>query len=146
MAVDIFPPCNRIKRGARFLHSGILQSSPFSPHTPSTNLSLIDFYLSLSLFAATAAMNTLFSGLVVLAVLYVWSRYHKSRNAIVPPGPKPLPFVGNILDLTARQLWLRVEKWAQQFGESPLSLVGSVVIATVSFVWRRSETDSGDRF
>ncbi|KAJ3477354.1 hypothetical protein NLI96_g10518 [Meripilus lineatus] len=62
-------------------------------------------------------MNTLFSGLVVLAVLYVWSRHHKFRNAVLPPGPKPLPLVGNILDLTARELWLRVEKWARCFGD-----------------------------
>ncbi len=73
-------------------------------------------------------MNTLISGLVVLAVLYVWSRHHKARNAVYPPGPKPLPLVGNILDLTARELWLRVTKWAQGFGQSCCFPLTSVVV------------------
>ncbi|TCD67633.1 hypothetical protein EIP91_012198 [Steccherinum ochraceum] len=58
-------------------------------------------------------------GLVVAAVFYAWARHHQTKdvNRVYPPGPKPLPILGNILDLTPRELWLRVTGWANQFGD-----------------------------
>ncbi|KAF9479201.1 cytochrome P450 [Pholiota conissans] len=34
-----------------------------------------------------------------------------------PPGPKPLPILGNVRDLTAKELWLPAEGWAREFGD-----------------------------
>ena len=39
-----------------------------------------------------------------------------------PPGPKPLPFLGNIFNLPTKQLWLRVTDWSNIYGESPARL------------------------
>lgn len=61
-------------------------------------------------------MNTLLVGVFVALALYAWSRSNKATKGPVPPGPKPLPVLGNLLDLTAKELWLRVTGWAHQYG------------------------------
>ncbi|CCM02682.1 uncharacterized protein FIBRA_04788 [Fibroporia radiculosa] len=58
----------------------------------------------------------------VLAVLglgslfFLWTQLIKPQRTL-PPGPKPLPLVGNITNLTIKELWLRVTQWAQQYGD-----------------------------
>ena len=55
---------------------------------------------------------------VLAAIYFVWSHLNKPRRSLpLPPGPKPLPLVGNVTDLTARELWLRAKEWAGQYGE-----------------------------
>ncbi|KAG1722618.1 cytochrome P450 [Suillus lakei] len=33
-----------------------------------------------------------------------------------PQGPKPLPIIGNVFDLTPKELWLTAFKWARTYG------------------------------
>ena len=42
-----------------------------------------------------------------------WSR-HRRR---LPPGPKPLPLLGNLLDIPKEQPWVKYKEWAKQYGE-----------------------------
>lgn len=58
----------------------------------------------------------LIAGLLALTVLFIWLQFRRTSQYPVPPGPKPLPLVGNIFDLTAKELWRRVTDWAQQYG------------------------------
>ncbi|KIJ33064.1 hypothetical protein M422DRAFT_265094 [Sphaerobolus stellatus SS14] len=65
-------------------------------------------------------------GTLVFA-LFIWFR--RSKGGPLPPGPKPMPFLGNIKDLTTKELWLPAREWAKQYGDvvhlhvGPISLI-----------------------
>lgn len=51
--------------------------------------------------------------------------------APLPPGPKPLPILGNVADLSTKGLWLLAERWAKQYGPSPhpnATLIGTPML------------------
>lgn len=61
--------------------------------------------------------------LVAAAIAFFLLRsWSKNRNLVFPPGPKPVPMLGNIFDVRAKELWLVAREWAQQFGMSLLLL------------------------
>lgn len=72
----------------------------------------------------------LFFSLAVAAV-YFWRRLRKATFKALPPGPTPLPLVGNILDLPANeepefQHWLRFK---DKFGPiSSITVLGQTVV------------------
>ncbi|KAF8811120.1 cytochrome P450 [Phlegmacium glaucopus] len=53
----------------------------------------------------------------LLTVLFFWFRKPKVSRASLPPGPKPLPLLGNITDLSLKELWLPAIQWAKQYGD-----------------------------
>lgn len=54
--------------------------------------------------------------LTVLILLCAWVRRLARPVVPLPPGPWPLPIIGNVRDLTPKQLWLRVTEWANIYG------------------------------
>lgn len=61
--------------------------------------------------------SSVYAGLgSLLVALFIWLRKPKASTAPLPPGPKPLPLVGNIKDLTPKELWLPATRWAKQYG------------------------------
>jgi hypothetical protein len=60
--------------------------------------------------------NTLsLAGILGVLALFIWSQ--KSRTLYpLPPGPKPVFALGNIRDLTGKELWLQVRKWVKEYG------------------------------
>ena len=59
--------------------------------------------------------NTLLIGvLVALVVVALTSRRRRGR---LPPGPKGVPFFGNVFDLPKEGVeWLKYVQWGQQYG------------------------------
>jgi hypothetical protein len=55
------------------------------------------------------------SGALLLAGLALLAYFRLTRPPF-PPGPNPLPIIGNILDITSKELWLTAFKWARKYG------------------------------
>ena len=65
--------------------------------------------------AITAAIGSF----TFLCIFYV---YRKTRpSTALPPGPPPLPIVGNVLHMPKEQPWLKYADWAKQYGECYLA-------------------------
>ena len=43
-------------------------------------------------------------------------RWKRSPRPLLPPGPKSLPFVGNMLQMPVLQPWEKYGDWAKQYG------------------------------
>ncbi|KAI6035508.1 cytochrome P450 [Pisolithus orientalis] len=53
----------------------------------------------------------------------------KKKPAPFPPGPKPLPLLGNILDMPSVKPWLTFSDWASKFGDiSHLEIFGQHIV------------------
>jgi len=62
-------------------------------------------------------MSSTWAVAALLAFGFVWHRKSKAQAGPLPPGPTPVPILGNVRDLTAKELWLVATKWAKQFGD-----------------------------
>lgn len=72
-----------------------------------------------ALFASVAG------GLGVL----LWNHLsHKGKGIPYPPGPKPLPFLGNILDYPIDYSWLTLDRYAKQYGQSFFTELGYIIL------------------
>jgi hypothetical protein len=50
-------------------------------------------------------------------ILYFSSKTHKRSSRPLPPGPKKLPLLGNILDLPTNQQWKKFIEWGKEFSK-----------------------------
>lgn len=57
-------------------------------------------------------------GLVIVALLFcrLLLRHHVMTNRRLPPGPKPLPGIGNLHQLPESRQWFEFYQWSKKYG------------------------------
>ena len=67
-----------------------------------------------------ALYNMVPAALLAATVTISYALYRRftapKPSAPLPPGPKPVPILGNVANLTPKELWLSAEQWAKQYG------------------------------
>ncbi|KAG2145571.1 hypothetical protein BD769DRAFT_847115 [Suillus cothurnatus] len=56
------------------------------------------------------------TAVTVLLLLYRWSRPRKSTGLSLPPGPRSLPFLGNVADIDMVRPWRTYSEWKEKYG------------------------------
>lgn len=61
-----------------------------------------------------------------LAALFVyWCTSYQRRRSPLPPGPRDLPLVGNILNFPSLNIWETFTHWKSQYGWFEVILASS---------------------
>ncbi|EIM81471.1 cytochrome P450 [Stereum hirsutum FP-91666 SS1] len=78
------------------------------------------------------------AGVCLLALIGLLSVYYKRRPTHrYPPGPKPYPFIGNVLDIPDQHPYLQYAQWAREY-DSPI--IKLQVLGTPMYVINDLET------
>ncbi|KAG1736217.1 cytochrome P450 [Suillus lakei] len=66
----------------------------------------------------------------VLLLLYRWSLSRKSTGLPLPPGPRPLPLLGNIFDIDTMRPWRTYSDWKKKYVGPIVScrLIGQTIV------------------
>ena len=74
--------------------------------------------------------------LFAVTLFYARSRKKSSEFAAypLPPGPKGLPIIGNLLDIPLENEWLTFANWGKRYGES----FDKINQSAIYFDWFRS--------
>lgn len=58
------------------------------------------------------------AGVLIPVLLILWLRNRRSSATRLPPGPKKLPIIGNLLDMPTEYPWLKFAAWGNQYGRA----------------------------
>jgi len=77
------------------------------------------------------------TGLIVLLIDYVLLLYKRSK---MPPGPFPLPIVGNVLHFPREKPWYKFEEWSNKFNNPMITVwIGRNPIVVLNDAWTASD-------
>ncbi|KAJ4501089.1 cytochrome P450 [Lentinula lateritia] len=66
--------------------------------------------------------SALVLALILLVVLYFYTKRPSSHYAPLPPGPKKLPLIGNLLDMPTTFEWETYDRWCKELGSDIIHL------------------------
>lgn len=55
--------------------------------------------------------------LLLIAILSIMAHSYVKKTLSLPPGPRGLPFIGNLLSMPTEKEWLTFSRWGNEFGE-----------------------------
>ncbi|KAH9937818.1 cytochrome P450 [Epithele typhae] len=97
-----------------------------------------------------AFVYTTAASLLIVALVFAFLARKRRRNALpLPPGPRPLPFIGNALDMPSKEMRTAFKEMNQKYGDivyldalgQPVIIVGSHEVA-VDLLEKRSSNYS----
>jgi len=95
--------------------------------------------MSMFLFLRIATTFACLVGLAVVVVVVDYARILLLRRKL-PPGPFPLPIVGNHLHLPKRKPWIAFEKWSQYYNDPLITVwIGRAPSIFVNDAWAASD-------
>lgn len=68
------------------------------------------------MFSYMNFIDLLFGGVGIYLIKSIFFTTSQIRPGPLPPGPKPLPLIGNLLDLPQEQEWVHWTKYAKLYG------------------------------
>lgn len=73
----------------------------------------------------------------ILALIGLLGVYYKRRPTHqYPPGPKPYPLIGNVLDIPDKHPYLQYAQWAREYGQSSTNLYPNIGNVLMSRSWK----------
>ncbi|TFK33360.1 cytochrome P450, partial [Crucibulum laeve] len=104
-----------------------------SRHKPSTTTPEVLIGPHLSNMRSSELFAFAFA-VILIVIAYIYSSRNKARFPL-PPGPKKLPLIGNLLDLPTSSEWLTFARWGKEYNSDilHLSIAGVNLIVINSF-------------
>jgi hypothetical protein len=108
------------------------------------HLPIVALTLSLIMSSSHSITPYLVGALIAAFVLGCLTRRNTRNDIPLPPGPKPFPFIGNLLDMPKEKDWETYRAWNERYGDivyvetlgTKIVVLSSAAVISELFEWR----------